>query len=87
MIRIRYDRIEPFLDSEGYENRAWQQVGFEHIILDIPLTQHLRLEERFIEDVDPAILRARHFIGQEIPKVNDLAMIMDQDNEHEQYAQ
>ncbi len=66
-LALGYDRIEPFLDSESYENRAWQQVGFEHTIFDIPLTQHLRLEERFIEDVDPAILRARYFIGLEIP--------------------
>ena len=66
-LALGYDRIEPFLDSESYENRAWQQVGFEHTIFDIPLTQHFRLEERFIEDVDPAILRARYFIGLEIP--------------------
>jgi hypothetical protein len=79
-IALGYDRIEPFPSSAGYENRVWQQMGLAHKFSDIPISGYLRLEERFLEDVDTTILRARQRISLEIP-VPDTSWYMASFNE------
>lgn len=66
-IGFGYDRIEPFPSSAGSEDRAWQQIGLAHKFSDIPVSGYLRLEERFLEDVDQIIFRTRLRISLEIP--------------------
>jgi hypothetical protein len=64
---LGYDHIEPFPSSANSEDRVWQQLGFKHSIFDLPVSGHIRLEERFLEDVGTTIFRSHWRLELEIP--------------------
>ncbi len=64
---LGYDHIEPFPSDANPEDRVWQQLGFKLGIFDLPVSGRIRLEERFLEDVDTIIFRSRWRLKLEIP--------------------
>lgn len=57
---LGYDHIHPFPSGSSSENRVWQQAGFKFKLGDLSVGNWVRVEERFIEDIDGAIVRARY---------------------------
>jgi hypothetical protein len=64
---LGYDHIEPFPSDANPEDRVWQQLGFKLGIFDLPVSGRIRLEERFLEDIDTIIFRSRWRLKLEIP--------------------
>ena len=64
---LGYDHVEPFPSSANSEDRVWQQLEFKLGVFDLPLSGHIRLDERFLEDVDTVILRSHWRLKVEIP--------------------
>ncbi len=57
---IGYDRIQAFPDGASNEDRAWQSIGYDYRMFNIPIGHRFRVEERFIEDVSGLVVRARY---------------------------
>ena len=64
---LGYDHIEPFPSSAKSEDRVWQQLEFKFGVFDLPLSGHVRLDERFLEDVDTTIFRSHWRLELKIP--------------------
>ncbi len=68
---LGYDHIEPFPSSANSEDRIWQQLAFKLGVFDLPVSGHVRLDERFLEDVDTTIFRTHWRLELEIPIPNE----------------
>jgi hypothetical protein len=62
-----YTHLHAFPSGSSSENRAWQQVGFVEKLWGASVGNRLRLEERFVEDVGGAIIRARYRLRLDMP--------------------
>ena len=60
---LGFDYLYSFPDSETSEYRPWQSIGWRQTLFGRPVANRIRLEERFFDDVDGAVFRARYRIG------------------------
>ena len=62
-----YVHLHAFPSGSSSENRAWQQIGLVEKLQGVSVGNRLRLEQRFVEDVSGAILRARYRLRLDAP--------------------
>ncbi len=64
---LGYEYVDNLRFKGRFENRIWQQIAFAHPAKNYQLSNRLRIEERFIDEIAGPVVRARYLIGAIFP--------------------